>query len=230
MSASAARAAALVAVPLAFLAGGGGLAQELPKPSPLMQKELDAKSISYTDWLLFHGIRSGNIDYVTAALKSGADLSKARNPIGDLPPLMVAVSVPAAKAEMISLLVKHGAEVNRRWTPKSAAAGQGSGYFPLYQAARFSNAEAVETLIRHGADVKARVSHGGTALHNTFDVEIGRVLLRHGAELNARTKTGQTPLAVTKRALAQLDRQPNPELRPKVAAFQAWLKSQGAIE
>lgn len=229
MSASAARAAALAAVSLALLAGGSGLAQELPKPSPLTQKELDAKGISYTDWLLFHGIRSSNVGYVTTALKSGADLNKARNPIGELPPLMVAVSSPGANAEMVALLVKHGADVNRRWTPKSAT-GQSGGFFPLHQAARYGNAEVVEALIRHGADVKARTSNAATALHNTFDVQVGQALLRHGAELNARNKSGQTPLAVTRRAMAQLDRQPNPELRPKVAAFQAWLKSQGAIE
>jgi hypothetical protein len=222
------RAAALVAVALA-LAASGALAQELPKPSPLAQKDLDAKGISYTDWLLFHGIRSGNLDYVAAALKSGADLSKARNPIGDLPPLMTAVSTPNARPEMVSLLVKHGADVNRRWTPKSAAV-QGSGFFPLYQAARFSNPEAVEALIKHGANVKARTGNGSTALHNTFDAEIGRVLQRHGAEINARNNAGQTPMAIARRALAQLDRQPNPQLRPKVAAFHAWLKSQGGVE
>jgi len=220
----------LVVAALALMASAGGSAQELPKPSPLTQKELDAKGIRYTDWLLFHGIRSGNLDYVTAAIKSGADVNKARNPIGELPPLMVAVSTPAARAEIVALLVKHGADVNRRWTPKSAAAGQASGYFPLYQAARHSNADAVEALIKNGADVKARVSHGGTALHNTFDVEIGKVLLRHGAEINARNNGGQTPLAIAQRALAQLDKQPNPQLRPKVAAFHAWLRSQGAVE
>ena len=231
MSASVARYAALLsaalAFPLALFWSAGVPAQELPKPSPLMQKELDGKGIGYNDWLLFHGIRAGNVGYVSAALKAGADLDKARNPIGDLPPLMVAVSVPAAGAEMVSLLVKHGADVNRRWLPKS---GAGQGSFPLYQAARFSNAETVEALIKHGADVKARSSNGGTPLHNTFDVGIGQVLVRHGVEVNARNKTGQTPLAVTRRALSQLDRQPNPELRPKIAAFQTWLRSQGGVE
>ena len=217
----------LVVAALALAAGAGASAQELPKPSPLMQKELDSKGITYTDWLLFHGVRSGNADYITAALKSGADLGKARNPIGQLPPLMQAVSSPTARAEIVDLLVKHGADVNQRWTPKLATGAQGSSYFPLYQAARHSNAETVEALIKHGADVKARVSHGGTALHNTFDVEIGRALARYGAEINARNNAGQTPLAIATRALAQ---QPTPQLRAKIAAFHAWLKSQGAVE
>jgi hypothetical protein len=233
MSASVARYAALLTAALAFplpLLGSAGVsAQALPRPSPLMQKELDGKGIGYNDWLLFHGIRAGNVGYVSAALKAGAQLDKARNPIGDLPPLMVAVSVPVAGPEMVSLLVKHGADVNRRWVPQSGA-GQSTGSFPLYQAARFSNAETVEALIKHGADAKARASNGGTPLHNTFDVGIGQVLVRHGVEVNARNKTGQTPLAVTRRALAQLDREPYPELRPKIAAFQAWLRSQGAVE
>ena len=233
MSASVARRAALLSAALAFplmLLGSPGVsAQPLPKPSPLMQKELDGKGIGYNDWLLFHGIRAGHVGYVSAALKAGPDLDKARNPLGDLPPLMVAVSARVAGADMVSLLVEHGADVSRRWASKSGT-GQSSGSFPLYQAARFSNAETVEALIKHGADVKARASNGGTPLHNTFDVGIGQVLVRHGVEVNARNKTGQTPLAVTRRALAQLDRQPNPELRPKIAAFQAWLRSQGAVE
>jgi ankyrin repeat protein len=204
------------------------LAQELPKPSPLTQKELDAKQISYNDWLFFHGIRSGNLDWVNAAFKAGADLNKSRNPIGELPPLMVAVSTPAARREIVELLIKRGADVNQRWTPKSG--GQGGGFFPLYQAARNSNSEIVELLIQRGADVKARTANGNTALHNTFDADIGRVLLRHGAEVNARNKIGQSPLGVAKRAISMLDREPNPELRPKVVAYQAFLRSQGAVE
>jgi len=224
-----ARHAALLAAALALLAAPDAPAQALPKPSPLMQKELETKGIGYNDWLLFHGLRAGNADYVAAALKAGASLDKARNPIGDLPPLAVAVSVPAARAEMVSLLVKHGADVNRRWASRSGGA-QGAGSFPLYQAARYSNAETVEALIKHGADPKARTSNGSTPLHNTFDVGIGQVLLRHGAEVNARNKAGQTALAITRRALAHLDQQPNPELRPKITAFQSWLRSQGAVE
>jgi Ankyrin repeat len=220
----------LLVAALALAAGAGASAQELPKPSPVMQKELDSKGIVYPEWLLFYGLRSGNADYIAAALDSGLDLNKARNPIGELPPLMVAVSNPAARADIVALLVKHGADVNQRWTPKSASGTQGTGFFPLYQAARLSNAETIEALIKHGADVKARVSHGGTALHNTFDVNIGMVLVRHGAEINARNHAGQTPLAIAKRALAELDRQPNPELRRKVAAFHAWLRTQGAVE
>jgi hypothetical protein len=175
-------------VALALAAGTGAWAQALPKPSPLMQKELDGKDIPYADWLLFHGVRTGNADYITAALKSGASLDKARNPIGQLPPLMQAVSSPAARADIVALLVKHG------------------------------------------ADAKARVSHGGTALHNTFDVEIGRVLARYGADLNARNNAGQTPLAIASRALAQLDKQSSPQQRAKVAAFHAWLKANGGVE
>jgi len=220
----------VVAAGLALATCTGAFAQELPKPSPLMQKELDSKGIAYTEWLLFYGLRASNAGYVTAALDSGLDLNKARNPIGELPPLMVAVSNPGARADIVALLVKHGADVNQRWTPKSPSGTQGTGYFPLYQAARHSNAETIEALVKHGADVKARVSHGGTALHNTFDVEIGNVLVRYGAEINARNSAGQTPLAIAKRALAELERQPNPELQLKVAAFHAWLKARGGVE
>ena len=56
----------------ALALAAAAFAQDLPKPSALTQKELDAKQISYNDWLFFHGIRSGNLDWVNAALKAGA--------------------------------------------------------------------------------------------------------------------------------------------------------------
>jgi hypothetical protein len=214
------------------LAAGLAAAQPLPKPSPLAQRDLDAKGITYAEWLLFHGIREGNLDYVTAALRTGAQPEKARNPIGTLPALAVAVSSARASPKMVSLLVEHGADVNRRWTPKLASGeAPGSNYFPLYQAARHGNAEVVETLLQKGADVHARVSHGGTALHATFDVEIGKVLQRYGADLSARNRNGQTPLGNARRALAQQQKvDPKHAMRAKVEAFSAWLKSQGALE
>jgi hypothetical protein len=220
------RRAAFIAAALALAAAA--FAQELPKPSALTQKELDAKQIPYNDWLFFHGIRSGNLDWVNTALKAGATVGKSRNPIGELPPLMVAVSTPAAKPEIVVLLIQHGADVNQRWTPKTG--GQGGGFFPLYYAARSSNSEIVDLLIQRGADVKARTGNGNSALHNTFDADVARVLVRHGAEVNARNKTGQSPLGVSKRAISLLDREPNPELRAKITAFQKFLRSQGGVE
>jgi ankyrin repeat protein len=213
-----------------LLAGGGGLAQEPPKPSPLVQKELAAKNISYHEWLLFHGIRERNADYVTTALRAGVDPNKARNPIGDLPALMVAVSTPSASATIVSLLLKHGADVNRRFTPKAMGTVPTTGYSPLYQAARHSNAEAVEELLKSGADVRARAGNGATALHATFDVEIGRVLQRYGADLNAKNSAGQTPLANAKRVVVQYKREPKHATRQKAEAYSAWLSSQGALE
>ena len=213
------------------LTPGATIAQPLPQPSPLAQKDLAAKGISYDEWLLFHGIREGNIDYVRAAFKSGVHPEKARNPIGTLSALTTAVSSPRASSKMVSLLVEHGADVNRRWTPKLVSGEPpASNYFPLYQAARLGNPEVVEALLQKGADVHARVSHGGTALHATFDVEIGKVLQRHGADLNARNKSGQTPLGNAKRALAQQKGDPRSPLRKKVEAFSSWLISQGAVE
>jgi ankyrin repeat protein len=220
---------------LAFALGAAVLApasaEPLPKPSPLAQKDLDAKGISYDEWLLFHGIREGNIDYVRTAVKAGVHPEKARNPIGTLSALSTAVSSPRASPKMVSILVEHGADVNRRWTPKLASGdAPGANYFPLYQAARLGNAEVVEALLQKGADVNARVSHGGTALHATFDVEIGKVLQRYGADLNARKKNGQTPLANARRAAAQQNGDPRSPLRAKVEAYSAWLASQGAVE
>lgn len=228
MSASAAR-TALAAGALALLAGGG-LAQELPKPSPLVQKDLTAKNISYNEWLLFHGIRERNVDLVAAALKTGVHPDKARNPIGDLPALMVAVSAPSASAAIVSLLVKNGADANRRFTPKATGAVRPTGYSPLYQAARHSNAEAVEELLKGGANVRARAGNGRTVLHATFDVEIGKVLLRYGADINAKDDNGLTPLANARRVRTQFEKLPQHPTRSKVEAYQAWLKGQGATE
>jgi ankyrin repeat protein len=248
MSGYAAKAAAVVAAALALVAGGSGFAQQLPKPSPLAQKDLDARGISYVEWLLFQGVRERNVDYITAALRAGADPDKARNPIGDLPALTVAVSSSSASVPVVSLLIEHGADVNRRWAPKidcdkpdltpsqrlacraGVAPEQPTSHFPLYQAARHSNAQVVERLLKSGADVRARVSNGNTALHATFNVEIGAVLLRYGADVNAKNKNGQTPLANAKRVLAQYEKLPQHPMRLKMEAFYAWLKSQGAAE
>jgi ankyrin repeat protein len=246
MSGYAAKAAAVVAAALALVAGGSGFAQQLPKPSPLAQKDLDARGISYVEWLLFQGVRERNVDYITAAFRAGADPNKARNPIGDLPALTVAVSSSSASTAVVSLLIEHGADVNRPWAPKidcdkpdllpsqrlacQGASGQPTSHFPLYHAARHANAQVVEQLLKSGADVRARVSNGNTALHVTFDTQIGAVLLRYGADLNAKNKAGQTPLANARRVLAQYEKLPTHPTRAKVQGFYAWLKSQGAVE
>lgn len=247
MSAYVARPGAFLALlgALALVAGGGSLAQDLPKPTASVQKELDTKGITYNEWLLFHGIRERNVDYINAAFRAGAELSKARNPIGELSAMMLAVSGQSASPKIVALLIQRGADVNARWAPTSmcdkadltpsqraacqAPGGpQAAGSFPLYQAALLGNADVVEQLLKSGADVRARARNGNTALHATFDTGIADVLLRYGAEINAKNGNGLTPLGNARRVLSHYDRQPSDPMRQKVQAYASWLRAQGA--
>jgi hypothetical protein len=247
MSAYVVKRAALVALlgALALGAGATSLAQDLPKPTASVQKELDVKGISYNEWLLFHGIRERNVDYVNAAFRAGTDLSKARNPIGELSAVMLAVSGQNASPKIVGILIQRGADVNARWAPTSmcekadltpsqraacqAPGGpQAAGSFPLYQAALLGNPDVVEQLLKSGADVRARARNGNTALHATFDMGIADVLLRYGADINAKNTNGLTPLGNARRVLSHYERQPSDPMRQKVQTYASWLRAQGA--
>ena len=182
---------------------------------------------------------------MNAAFRAGADLKTARNPIGELSAVMLAVSGSNASPQILALLVQRGADVNARWAPKSTCekaeqtpsqrlacqtpgGPQAAGSFPLYQAALLGNADVVEQLLKSGADVRARVRNGNTALHATFDTRTADVLLRYGAELNAKNNDGLTPLGNARRVVALYERQPSDPTRRKVESYAAWLRSQGA--
>lgn len=94
-------------------------------------------------------------------------------------------------AQLLRLLLKHGAKVNAR---------DSTGSSPLHRAASAGKAEAVRLLVEEGGaklDVKDKM--GATPLfvaiesHNT---NIALFLAAKGASLDVATKEGQTPLSI----------------------------------
>ena len=98
---------------------------------------------------------------------------------------------------MVTLLLKHGAEINAR---------DRSGATPLFYAAFGANKENAELLLVKGADVHATSNSGGSALHMAVTkdnrhqwgiknrIELVKLLLSREANVNQRDKRQTTPL------------------------------------
>ena len=94
--------------------------------------------------------------------------------------------------EVITVLLKAGAEVNTRYK---------KGITPLMLAACFnSSGEVITALLKAGAELEARTDDGSTPLmfaagtQDSSSLEVITTLLKAGAEVNARTDDGSTPL------------------------------------
>ena len=97
----------------------------------------------------------------------------------------------AGHANIISLLIEHGADIEAR--SKSINGGT-----PLNRAAWDGRLEIGQYLLDHGADINARDSQHHTPLiHAAVEgkVEFARVLLERGAEINARSNYGGSALS-----------------------------------
>jgi ankyrin repeat protein len=126
----------------------------------------------------------------------------------------------AGHADILSLLIRHGADVNGRGyidkTPLCSAAQEArleAGQFLLNHGANidardeandtaliyaiiFDNIEFARMLLERGAMINARCDSDGTALHwAAFEgrTEFVQLFLEHGADVNARDKDGNTP-------------------------------------
>ena len=117
------------------------------------------------------------------------------------PPMLVAVRVPgfdghgeriaprqkrdAARAKIVALLVKHGADANQKYA---------RGVTPLHMAARYGLARCIETLASLGADLNARNVEKETALFQAANLgHEGAVasLVKLGADAHVRNRQGQ---------------------------------------
>jgi ankyrin repeat protein len=131
------------------------------------------------------------------------------------------IAAIAGHADILSLLLEHGADVD-----------DGKAWIPLHRASWKGNLEAGQCLLDHGADINARnrlgqtplflavyyghvefarmllVNKGGasindlddnfrwTPLHVAVDkrnIQAVRLLLEHGADVNVRNRSGETP-------------------------------------
>ena len=133
------------------------------------------------------------------------------------------VAAAAGHADILSLLLEYGAEVDGRGiagqTPLHRTSENGKreaalcllrlldcgadinardniGWTPLHVAVERKNVQAVRFLLEYGADVNAEADRSSTPLHVAArgSAEIFSVLLEHGANVGAEDEEGQTPL------------------------------------
>ena len=98
------------------------------------------------------------------------------------------VAARAGHADVLSLLLEHGADVDVR---------DMFGIAPLYWASRSGKVEAGQILLDCGADINARGNHGETPLSGALferRVEFARMLLTRGASIDTHGTNGNTPL------------------------------------
>ena len=92
----------------------------------------------------------------------------------------------AGKVDVLTLLLKHNADVNSM---------SDTGSTPLRSACYKTNLDIVKLLIHNNADIKKANYVGGPSLINSVQsVELCELLLRNGAEVNAQDIKGKTAL------------------------------------
>lgn len=105
----------------------------------------------------------------------------------------------SGRAEIVQLLVEHGADLNVQEEVAHSS--------PLDSAASLGHIDVVEVLLEGGADV-AITSPTGTPLHSAAfaqRADIAALLLRHGAKVNAVDANDVTPLHLAAAASAGED-------------------------
>ena len=140
--------------------------------------------VNYKGETDLHIVAKWNLPMLAMSLLNQEGKVNAKDKDGNTPLYFAARS---NAAEMVELLVKHGADPN--------AKGQYSS--PL-QAAVINNAhETAEVLLKHGADANARTKSGYTPLHAAAinnAHKTAEILLKYGADVNAKDRSGDTPL------------------------------------
>lgn len=103
-------------------------------------------------------------------------------------PLQPAALASATDAEIVSLLIAYGANLN---SPDA------NGHFPLHTAVRSSDLNMIRLLLERSVKVNAVDRDGNTALHLAVEAknaEVVKLLLEKGADVNALNVQGQAPL------------------------------------
>lgn len=133
-----------------------------------------------------HGaVRDGDLDKIKRLIAAGEPLDTLNS--YDRTPLHSACLY--YKAEIVSLLLDHGADVNKKnkfgkWTA-------------LHAACEANAFEIVELLLKHGALVDIKNRYGATPLHTACENDYphaAELLLKYNANVQARDDYGATPL------------------------------------
>lgn len=137
---------------------------------------------------------------VQGLLDRGASANAIFETSRDYATVLMSAAQYNSNPEVISVLLKAGAEVNAR-TPRD-------GRTPLMFAAKNNNPEVISVLLAAGADVNAKEGEGFkysggdgetpliVAVEYNENPEVISLLIRAGADVNARTEWEETPLIV----------------------------------
>ena len=134
---------------------------------------------------LYHAVRLGFRDLAEHLIAKYPEHVRAR---GGSQMTSTHAAVSAGQADILSLLIQHGANVDGR---------DRTGCTPLFLASEKARLDAGKLLLNHGANIDARNEFNNTALIYAIpggNIEFIRMLLEHGAEINARCRSDMTPL------------------------------------
>ncbi len=233
----------LVGAALLLLAAAGSFAFRRPIPATAVisaAKELPQKSndtpatppestaprpVSESAFAMYEAIRTGNLQQLNALLDRGVSPNLPLNNERVYYPIHLAVSLEGVKPELISTLIKRGADLSltdaagRRALSIAIAknrspavlsplieksgnlnAAEGSGeQRPLHTAVEKQNREAVRILLRAGADPNLPDRLGRTPLFKAVNQEppaIANLLLSSRADPAIADSSGATPLHI----------------------------------
>lgn len=144
---------------------------------------------------------SNNLEFVRLLLEKGADANTKDQ--GGFSPLGQAAGNGDRSAELVRLLLKHGAAVNVVSVDSVEHVQNGDiavgRLTPLLMAANHGNFETMEALVKAGANVNAQDIRGMTPLalsiaNDRPNSTVIRMLIAHGADPNIKSKAGESAL------------------------------------
>ncbi|KAH8797112.1 ankyrin repeat-containing domain protein [Flagelloscypha sp. PMI_526] len=175
----------------------------------LLASDVDVNTIANFGTLLHHASEVGDLEFMRALIKKGANVNAGDEPHGSV----LQAGAKSGKLEVVRFLVEKGADVNaggvlgtalraacctrnveivRFLVEKGANVNAGGGVYgsALQDGACYGNMEIVRFLVEKGADVNASGGKHGSALQaaagaGTKSLEIARFLVENGADVNA---------------------------------------------